>query len=154
MVLSKHYRTEGNFTWDILEASAQRLERWRQTYSLVWQISDSNEPEDSASSLIETITNDLNTAKSAAEIDSIMSGVEVKKQGKEKLLFVSDYLKKYFGIDISSQNISEEQKNHISERQEARASKDWQKSDLLRDKLLEQGIGLNDTPEGTVWFRL
>jgi cysteinyl-tRNA synthetase len=153
MVLSKHYRTEGNFTWDILEASAQRLERWRQTYSLVWQISDLNESEDN-SSLVEAITNDLNTAKSVAEIDSIMNEVETKKRGKEKLLFVSDYLKKYFGIDISSEDISEEQKSQISERQQVRASKNWQKSDMLRDKLLEQKIGLNDTPERTVWFRL
>lgn len=156
MVLSKHYRTEGNFTWDILEAAKQRLERWRQTYSLVWQIEDSQNSTDDLenNNLIETITNDLNTAKSVAEIDSTMHSVEAENQGKGKLLFVGDYLKKYFGIDITSEDISEDNKSKILEREKARENKNWQESDMIRDNLLEQGIGLKDTPKGTVWFRV
>ncbi len=28
-ILSKHYQTEGNFTWEILEAAQARLNHWR-----------------------------------------------------------------------------------------------------------------------------
>ncbi len=45
----------------------------------------------------------------------------------------------------------EEIAKKIAERQEARAAKDWQKADSIRDELLKAGIVLEDTKEGTVW---
>lgn len=39
----------------------------------------------------------------------------------------------------------------ISVRQEARAQKDFQLSDQLRDALKKEGIILEDTPRGTRW---
>lgn len=39
----------------------------------------------------------------------------------------------------------------IVSRKEARDSKDWAKSDEIRDKLLELGISIHDTPQGTSW---
>jgi cysteinyl-tRNA synthetase len=39
----------------------------------------------------------------------------------------------------------------ISLRDEARAKKDWPTSDLIRDKLMELGIQLKDSKEGTIW---
>jgi len=39
----------------------------------------------------------------------------------------------------------------LDERQAARASRDWAKSDRLRDSLHELGVEVSDTPEGTTW---
>lgn len=39
----------------------------------------------------------------------------------------------------------------IKERDEARAARDWSKSDEARDKLLEMGIEIMDSPAGTTW---
>ena len=39
----------------------------------------------------------------------------------------------------------------INQRQEARARKDWSTSDSIRDELLEKGIKLEDTKDGTTW---
>ncbi len=39
----------------------------------------------------------------------------------------------------------------IKERDEARAAKDWAKSDEARNKLLAMGIEIMDSPEGTTW---
>ena len=39
----------------------------------------------------------------------------------------------------------------VAERQEARAAKDFAKSDALRDKLHEMGVEIRDTPQGVVW---
>ncbi len=39
----------------------------------------------------------------------------------------------------------------IEERKEARKAKDWEKSDAIRDQLLEKSIALEDKPDGTVW---
>ena len=39
----------------------------------------------------------------------------------------------------------------INERNEARASKDFTRSDEIRDELNSMGIEIEDTPDGTVW---
>jgi cysteinyl-tRNA synthetase len=39
----------------------------------------------------------------------------------------------------------------IKERQDARAQKDWQRADAIRDELSACGIVLEDTLQGTVW---
>ena len=42
----------------------------------------------------------------------------------------------------------------ISDRNQARETKDWAKSDSIRDKLTSMGIQLQDTPDGTKWNRI
>ena len=39
----------------------------------------------------------------------------------------------------------------VAERQEARAAKDFAKSDALRDELHNMGVEIRDTPQGVVW---
>jgi len=39
----------------------------------------------------------------------------------------------------------------IQERKQARADKDFARSDAIRDELAAEGIELIDTPEGTKW---
>jgi cysteinyl-tRNA synthetase len=51
------------------------------------------------------------------------------------------------GSEISAEQI--EQK--IQDRTIARQSKDWKRSDTIRDDLLAQGIQIQDTPNGTKW---
>lgn len=46
---------------------------------------------------------------------------------------------------------SEDVDTRIKERAEARASKDYAKSDIIRKKLASVGISLMDSPEGTTW---
>lgn len=42
----------------------------------------------------------------------------------------------------------------IEKRKNARSEKNWAESDRIRDWLLEQGVELNDTREGTTWSRV
>ena len=42
----------------------------------------------------------------------------------------------------------------ITERNHARAARDWATSDRIRDDLVEMGIALKDGPEGTTWTRI
>ena len=43
--------------------------------------------------------------------------------------------------------------NIIELRNELRKAKQWQDADMIRAKLDEAGIALDDTPKGTVWKR-
>jgi len=47
----------------------------------------------------------------------------------------------------------EEIQKMVDERSEARAKKDWARADIIRDRLKEQGIVLEDGPQGTSWRR-
>lgn len=45
----------------------------------------------------------------------------------------------------------EEIQRMVNERSEARAEKDWARADVIRDRLKEQGVLLEDGPQGTTW---
>lgn len=61
-----------------------------------------------------------------------------------------------FGLDLEdkSNSIDQEIEALIEERRQARVNKDFARSDAIRDQLKEQGILLDDTPQGTVWKRV
>lgn len=59
-----------------------------------------------------------------------------------------------FGIYfVSEELLDEEIEQLINERIAARKAKDFARSDKIRDELKEQGIILEDTPQGTRWRR-
>ena len=47
--------------------------------------------------------------------------------------------------------LSEEAEGLIAEREEARRLKDWQRADMLRDRLSDMGYAVVDTPDGPKW---
>ena len=74
LLLQSHYRTEGNFTWDNLDAAKNRLSHWREIAVLRWQIHDTlnddseKDSHDTSAKLLaashaalEALNNDLNT---------------------------------------------------------------------------------------------
>lgn len=143
LVLSKHYRTEGNFTWEILEAAQNRLNNWRAIGDLRWQGAGEGEV---VSGLLVHLQNDLDTPGALARIDELFSAEQ--PVGLHSLL---DEIRDLLGITIHRDDISPDQKQLIKDREAAREAKDWAKSDELRDQLAEQGIALRDTSSGTIW---
>ncbi len=153
LVLSKHYRTEGNFTWEILEASQNRLKNWRAMFNRRWQIDalTDNQP-DITNGILESLQNDLDSPKALALIDTYFDTIdhESAMPNRDTLIAIRDLL----GIDLLEDDINEEEKKLIINREDAREAKDWAKSDELRDQLKEQGIEVKDTPNGTIWSRI
>ncbi len=143
LVLSKHYRTEGNFTWDIIEAAQNRLNNWRAAGDRRWQGAGDGETD---SKLLEHLQNDLDTAATLARIDELLGSEN--PVGIHKLL---DEIRDLLGIELHRDDINDEQKQLITERETAREAKDWAKSDELRDALAEQGVLVRDTANGTIW---
>lgn len=156
MVLSKHYRTEGNFTWEILESAQNRLKNWQAASDLRWQLNP-NEPESKINlGILEQLQDDLDTPAVLAFIDNhleqIVSGGYDSRLGT--LVRLLNDIENLLGIDLARDDISDEQKQLIKDRETARQNQDWAKSDELRDKLKEQGIEVRDTPAGTTWSRI
>lgn len=158
LVLSKHYRTEGNFTWEILDASQNRLNKWLEAVDLQWQ---ENMSEDTtvqttlADDIKQTLADDLNTPAAVASIDAYVNQVldlQFSKAGIEAAVKAID---SYLGINLTGHDdIADNQKQLIADRGKARAEKDWAKSDELRDALKEQGVAVRDTEHGQIWSRM
>lgn len=79
----------------------------------------------------------------------------VNRWAKISALFLEPpeaFLKELDQILIREKGINpQEVEDLIKQRDEARAAKDWTKSDEARDKLLDLGIEIQDSPEGTTW---
>jgi cysteinyl-tRNA synthetase len=162
--LQKHYRTEGNFTWENLEAAQNRLNRWRETAALAHQaIPETPKVHGIISSDVTfhamqaLTTNDLDTGSALNVFDAAFDHYQsngLYQDNHADFLKIIQLLANILGIDIAQKDISDDQKRLLSEREAARVSKDWAKSDALRDQLTAQGIGLRDTPKGAIWYRL
>ena len=140
-LLSGHYQGTRNFTFDSLLAAKNRRQNWRSRIAECYQ-SETNGDEGVFGKILDAVNNNLNSAEACAVIDnSKLSLADWKK------------IDKLFGLRLMADtpDISEEQYVLVKERDAARAAKDYAKSDVIRDKLLGQGIAVKDTPTGGVW---
>ncbi len=164
LAYSKHYRTEGNFDWEILDASNNRLKNWLRVAALRHQTHDTiTADEDKDGSLLaapsairQALSNDLGTPEALSIIDRAFTAIEampVKNIHQQQLTDLLMSISELLGIDLLSQtpDIPDAVKQQLLERNQAREHKDWQTSDVIRDSLATEGIRLNDTNEGTTW---
>jgi cysteinyl-tRNA synthetase len=165
MVLSKHYRTEGNFSWEILEASQNRLNELRAWADLRHQPSTDQMPEEldelfreTRSNILEALQDDLNTPLALSALGKLvgyMSNIAIPGVEGEYTDGTLAFLDEVFGLNLNNRpDITQEQKLLIKSRETAREAKNWQQSDELRDQLLAQGVEVKDTPHGSVWSRV
>lgn len=169
LALSKHYQTEGNFTWEILSASQNRLNNWRHVAAIRHQTHDTLRDDDEKSTsentvsllatsqaVLQALSDNLDTPGALAIIDEAFSRYENKRLDhihRHALVQLLTTIDELLGLRLleSTPDITDEQKRLIVARERARDEKDWQASDKIRDQLLDQGIALNDTPGGTRW---
>ena len=168
-ILSKHYRTEGNFTWNILEAAEHRLNNWRsfaalrhQTHDTLDDDDDKDERHDTVSLLaakqafLEKLNDDLDTPDALALVDESFNRLEhtpLERIHRHGLVQFLELIDDILGLELlnSTPDIDDETKRLILQRRQARADKDWATSDDIRDQLAEKGITLSDTPSGQIW---
>jgi cysteinyl-tRNA synthetase len=166
--LGKHYTTEGNFTWDNLDAAQHRLDTYRQAADLRWQprsnVAELSNGEyaqpdfaDARKQLLKMLQNNLNTPDALMLVSNVCNAIEQVGLDQQ---YVADFTAFLESIDnllglhlASSTDITAVQKQLIAEREQARIAQNWAESDRLRDKLASQGIGLRDTPHGALWHR-
>ena len=168
LALSKHYRTEGNFDWNILDAANNRLHSWKSVAALRHQTHDTLDDDDDKHgeghiSLLatpgvikEALAHDIDTPKALAIIDEAFGRLEaarLERINRHALVALLESIDELLGIDLVSltPDINDDQKRLILERAQVRQAQDWAASDSMRDELLAQGITLNDTPTGTIW---
>jgi cysteinyl-tRNA synthetase len=161
LLLQAHYRSQVNFSWDNLEAAKNRLKSYERMADLQFQPVESDvwfDADQSLQAIVTAMQDDLDTPQALAVLselatkteDNLVSAAEIV-QFREILMALDDL----FGLNLQNrEDITEQQKRLIIERETARSNKDWTKSDQLRDQLAEQKLGLRDTAHGPIWYRL
>jgi len=163
LVLQSHYRSQTHFSWENLDASQNRLTGYRQMADQRWQTRPDGqvtaaELDAARADLLRALQDDLNTAQALALVSQLQTAIDTGGINTASQATFADFLAWLDGVLgtqlTSGTDISDSQRALIDQRDTARAAKDWATSDAVRDQLAEQGIGLRDTPQGAVWFRL
>lgn len=147
---SIQYRKKLNFTWKGMDSAKISLDRLREAYQKHLNGTDEideNILEQYKNNFNEAINDDLN-------MPVAMSVVWELAKRPEKSKKVSQLLKDFdrvLGLKIDEykkQNIPDEIKELLKQREEARKNKDWSESDKLRDIIKEKGYIVKDSKEG------
>lgn len=164
LVLESHYRKQSMFSLDAARAAHNRLKDLQAMAVLRYQPLD--RPIDSASFAYEDVplqiaaflSDDLNTPAIVAYLSNVSKEIQTVLLWRNSLPHFETMLRRLddmLGLKLGDlTDITDEQKQDITARQLARDIKDWVRSDELRDRLTEQGIGVRDTEHGPIWFYL
>ena len=160
-LLSAHYKQPLDFSENSLEQFKNYLHKLDNFYNVNFseeyekeKIVNNNYFEEFLSSLFD----DINTPKALRILNDQISKVRNTTLIEKKIILQSIFKSlKILGIEKSSLNKLENDKSEImkliKERENARKNKNFNLADELRDKLKKMHIEIEDTPDGTKWFK-
>ncbi|TXH00926.1 MAG: cysteine--tRNA ligase [Candidatus Moraniibacteriota bacterium] len=137
LYLQSHYKTQSNFSWEALESAHTALQKLKNSVNASSDQSSTTNTLSENSNFAQALNSDLNTAKSLASA----------WEDKENLLAYDQVL----GLQLNVQTVVEiptEVQTLLDERKIARDSKDFAKSDELREQIAQLGFEVKDTGEG------
>ena len=149
-LLTAHYRTQVNFTWEAL-AGAQTA------YNRLTNFMVENQAEGGVvlpryvEEFHAAIDDDLNTASAVALIWTLLKDTAVSPREKRATILEFDKvlgLGLLYVVERKHVPVPDEVQSLIEARRLAREAKDWTEADRLRDMLAEQGFDIKDTPTG------
>ena len=168
LVLSSHYRSQMNFTFEALDNASNTLNG---IYAFIKKLSDIKEDKKKNSAFLKKvkglkseffkfIDDDLNTPRALSGLHALISETnrlsEIGKAESESVLEALLEFDKILGLDfeihMKKQELTQEIKKLIEERNRLRKEKRFNDSDKIREKLRkEYHVELEDTPSGTSW---
>ena len=156
MCLMSNYRKQLVFSYDILK---QVEGTYNKLKNRVLAINDIGELDTTkfgyyTDKFKEELSNDLNTANGITLIYDLLKDDSVN--GHTKIEIINDF-DKVFSLDLTKKTLNTSIdmdkyiKDKIEERRIAKMNKNYELSDSIRDELLDKGIILTDTREGTIY---
>ena len=165
---SVHYRNDFNFNEVDLQTAKKRLDKLYRLKKRVSPGKGSAVNKDFKKSLLDAMGDDLNISTALAVIDEMIATTNdnfdkeaknkaLKKETLSNIEFIDTLLGfggqepfTYFQIGISEEE-KEKIETLISQRNEAKKEKNFERSDAIRDELTAMGISIMDTADGIVW---
>jgi cysteinyl-tRNA synthetase len=154
--LTGHYRTPVNFTWDAIEGAQTAYSRLARAFL---ELPPSHLAPNPAfiRDFYAAIADDLNTPQALARVWEMLRDPNITPTVKRASLAEADRI---LGLGlgesgpvarvtvISVGDLPEEVQRLLAAREEARANKDFKKSDDLRAQIAKAGFEVKDTPAG------
>ena len=161
-LLSAHYRQPLDWTPGLVEQSVRTLDR---LYGTLRDLADVEAEARIPASIEEALDDDLNTPQALAELSRIAAdarkaeGDASKREAKAALLGAGLALgllqqdpAAWFARGVADDDDTRIQ-SLIDERIAAKAARDFARADAIRKQLADDGILLEDTPQGVRWKR-
>ena len=150
-MLSSHYTQPFDWNKNILENSKKILEKWYEFYS--------DEPESINDANLKYLLDDLNTPLMISNINDLYKKAKSGDTLSAKQLSSSCKILGLFNQNVEEwKNFKkigkmppEEIEKLILQRNEARAKKDFETSDKIRDLLVSKGVLIKDKNGNTLW---
>ena len=146
--LENRYRSQMDLTWASLEAAHMTLRRWR----MLVQPDQPHGEMIADRDFLTAIYTDLDTPRALQRLRVIEKSVDLSPVEKAGIFRFADQV---LGLDLNripeKRNLTEEQSHLLSQREIARANKDFSESDRLRTLLEESGLEIQDSPQGQSW---
>ena len=167
VLLATHYKQQLNFTFDGLTSAEHTLQRIDDVVRKLREVTkeESSGVDELLTSAKEQFTeqmdDDLNTSAALAVLFDLIRDVnrklerdEIGTDDAQNILETFKAFDSVLGVfDWTEDTLPDELMEKIRGRENARAEKDFKTADKLRDELLDEGIVLEDTKDGTRWKR-
>ena len=155
-LLSSHYRQGLDWNEKVIHQANKLINK---LYEIKDDLDDVAIHDNNENNLdaISILMDDLNTPGLITELNNIVKEYNSSNSKKENIKGRLSLISSVLGIleDETFNEISEEFKNKINEmvlkRSKAKNNKDFETADAIRDKLLEMGVEINDSSDGTEW---
>ena len=155
--LNSHYRNSLVFSYDSLDIAKNALTKLKSRVLAINASGDINLEQKKYyhDKFAEALGNDLNTALMLTVLYDLVKDDTVNGNTKINLISEFDQVLSLDLLKSDVKNLSDELKNEIirkiEERKEAKKNKDFVKADLIRDELLNKGVKITDTRDGTTY---
>ncbi len=175
-IVSSHYRSPVNFSDTALKEAKNTLSRFYHSFKTYQTVYGEKLVDTLDETLVErfnaAMRDDFNTSEAIAvlfEINKALNSTVKEEQAEQAAVYyatlrhltnilglvqynVDEFLKSDIGqeaLDLTSEQIE----GLIQQRQDAKKAKEFARADEIRQSLLDQGVVLEDTRQGTVWRR-
>ena len=155
-LLSSHYRQGLDWNEKVIHQANKLINKLYEIKDDLDDITISDKNENNLDA-ISILMDDLNTPGLITELNNIVKEYNSSDSDKENIKSRLGLISSVLGIleDETFNEISEEFKNKINDmvlkRSEAKNNKDFETADAIRDQLLELGVEINDSSDGTEW---
>ena len=170
-----HYRSTMDLSNDALLAAEKGLTRLKNGLEAIDSLKEGEESFFDISSIEASfksaMDDDFNTPILVANLFDVVKQINlaikeeklISKNDREALKSLFDvYLTQIMGVELNTNAQSNSDSNLVEDdliqlavdvRNQAKNNKDWETSDLIRDKLTKLGIQLKDSKDGTQWSK-